>query len=127
MIKGIGQDTVDVRRVARILNEYGERFMDRVFTSEEIAYCLLSTKRSSERFAARFAAKEAFSKAIGTGIRMGFRWREVSVAKLPTGRPILRLHGDLAARYGDLQSHLTISHTDELATAFVILESDSAD
>lgn len=122
MIAGIGVDNVDVRRIARTLEEYGEQFEQKIFTPEEIAYCRWRPERTAERYAARFAAKEAFAKAIGTGIRMGFRWREVSVKKERSGRPILTLSGRTAERHGHLKAHLSLSHTDEMAVAMVVLE-----
>ncbi len=123
MIIGVGIDNVDVDRIARALAQYGERFERKIFSDREIAYCRLTPSRTAERYAARFAAREAFAKAIGTGIRMGFRWKEVTVAKEPTGRPILHLLGTMHERYGHLNAHLSLSHTDSIATALVILES----
>ena len=122
MIIGIGVDNVDVRRIAATLEQYGEQFEQKIFTPEEIVYCRWTPERSAERYAARFAAKEAFAKAIGTGIRMGFRWKEVSVGKEKTGRPVLHLSGRMAERYGHLRHHISLSHTDEMAIAKVILE-----
>lgn len=122
MIAGIGVDNVDVRRVARTLETYGERFERKIFTDSEIAYCRWSPQRTAERYAARFAAKEAFAKAIGTGIRMGFRWREISVAKERSGRPILTLSGRMLERFGHLRISLSLSHTDDMAIAMVVIE-----
>lgn len=127
MIAGIGVDNVEVARIARSLELYGERFERKIFSDREIAYCRLTPSRTAERYAARFAAREAFAKAIGTGIRMGFRWREVTVTKEPTGRPILRLHGRTAERYGHLRLHLSLSHTTTTAVALVLLEDLSGD
>ena len=122
MIFGVGIDNVDVKRIAKTLEQYGERFEQKIFTPEEIAYCRWTPERSAERYAARFAAKEAFAKAIGTGVRMGFRWKEVSVGKESTGRPILHLSGGMAERYGHLSCHISLSHTDEMAMAYIVLE-----
>ena len=127
MIVGTGIDMADVARIAETLERYGERFERRVFSEQEIAYCRRTPSRTAERYAARFAAKEAFAKAIGTGIRMGFRWRDVIVAKERSGRPRLQLEGEMRMRYGHLHSHLTLTHTDTTATAMVILESPDAD
>ena len=76
MIFGIGIDTIEVPRIAQTISDYGEQFVNRIFTQEETTYCM-SRRFSAEHFAARFAAKEAFAKAIGTGIRHGFVWKEV--------------------------------------------------
>ena len=123
MIAGIGIDNVEVGRIERALAQYGERFERKIFSDQEIAYCRLTPSRAAERYAARFAAREAFAKAIGTGVRMGFRWKEVTVAKERSGRPVLHLLGTMRERYGHLNSHLSLSHTDSTAVALVILES----
>jgi holo-[acyl-carrier protein] synthase len=122
MIVGIGIDLADIERIASALEHYGEQFERRVFSDEEIAYCRMTPRRSAERYAARFAAKEAFSKAVGIGIRLGFRWREIVVAKQISGAPILTLRGSMAERYGHLRMHLSLTHTDTMAMAEVILE-----
>ncbi len=122
MIAGVGIDNVDVARIQRMLEEYGEQFEQRVFTTDEIRYCRWNKKRMAERYAARFAAKEAFSKAIGTGVRMGFSWREVFVVKERSGKPSLQLSGKMAERYGHFRMNLSLSHTDDTAMAIVILE-----
>lgn len=122
MIIGIGIDIIEVERIASALAEYGEQFERKVFSDEEIAYCRMTPRRSAERYAARFAAKEAFSKAIGTGIRMGTRWRDIVVRKMPSGRPVLQLRGALAERYGDLNIQLSLTHIESTAMAFVVLE-----
>src|SRR5579872_4190048 len=97
MIFGIGIDTIEVPRIARTIAEYGDRFLLRIFTSEEIAYCN-SRRFSAEHFAARFAAKEAFAKAIGTGIRRGFIWKEVEVRKEYSGKPVIVLHNTMTKK-----------------------------
>jgi holo-[acyl-carrier protein] synthase len=125
MIAGIGVDNVQVVRIERALAQYGERFERKIFSDQEISYCRMTPTRAAERYAARFAAREAFAKAIGTGIRMGFRWKEVTVEKEGSGRPVIRLHGTMRERYGHLNSHLSLSHTGSMAVAIVILESPS--
>ena len=122
MITGIGTDIIEIERIERALNEYGEQFEQRVFTAEEIAYCRGFRHRVAEHYAVRFSAKEAFSKAVGTGIRMGFRWREVGVTRLPGGPPRIVLNGAMKERYGDLRIHLTLSHSDTIAVATVVVE-----
>jgi len=122
MIVGIGTDVIEVDRIRETLARYGERFENRVFDSGEIAYCRLSPRRTAERYAARFAAKEAFSKAVGTGIRMGTRWRDVVVRRHLSGQPWLELHGAAAERCRGLTTHITLTHTDALAVATVVVE-----
>jgi holo-[acyl-carrier protein] synthase len=124
MIVGTGIDIVEVPRIAATLARFGERFLQRVFTSAEIRYCESKLNRA-ERYAARFAAKEAGLKAIGTGLRGGISWRELEVSREPSGRPTLSYHGKAAtyaARIGMRRSLLSLSHTAQHAVAQVILE-----
>jgi holo-[acyl-carrier protein] synthase len=122
MIVGIGTDITEVSRIAETLRVYGERFERKVFSPEEVAYCRSSPRRSAERYAARFAAKEALAKALGLGIARGIHWTDIAVAKLPGGKPELRLSGKAARLCEGLRAHLTLTHTDGLAMAFVVLE-----
>jgi holo-[acyl-carrier protein] synthase len=124
MIVGSGIDLVEIGRVQRSIDRYGQRFLDRIFTAAEQAYCLRKRK-SAESFAARFAAKEAGAKALGTGISHGVNWLEIEVAREPGGRPTLRFHGraaEYAARLGAHHAALSVTHTAELAMASVVLE-----
>ena len=99
MIVGTGVDLAEVPRVRHLVERYGRRFIERVYTPSEIAYVERKANRF-ERFAARFAAKEAGMKAIGTGWRHGVTWQDFEVANLPSGKPTLRLHG-VAARVAE--------------------------
>jgi holo-[acyl-carrier protein] synthase len=124
MIVGSGIDLVEIGRIQRSIDRYGQRFLDRVYTAAEQAYCLRKRK-SAESFAARFAAKEAGAKALGTGISHGVNWLEIEVTREPGGRPTLQLHGraaEFAARLGARRAALSLTHTDELAMASVVLE-----
>lgn len=126
MIVGTGVDIAEVARIQRTLTRYGERFLNRVFTVEEVRYCT-SKANAAERLAARFAAKEAAMKALGTGLRGGITWKDVEVARLPGQRPWLRLSGkaaEVAAALGCKRTHLSLSHTADQAIAHVILESE---
>ncbi len=124
MIVGTGVDIAEVPRIAAAIERFGERFLKRVYTSGEIRYC--ETKaNAAERFAARFAAKEAAMKAIGTGLRGGVTWRDFEVVREPGGRPGLAFTGkaqQVAGQMGVRRAHLSLSHTEELAIAYVILE-----
>src|SRR5438128_11861084 len=91
-VLGIGVDMVQVERIEHSLDRFGERFMKRVFTEGEIAYCV-SMKFPARHFAARFAAKEAASKAFGTGIGQALGWRDIDVHKKASGEPFFVLHG----------------------------------
>lgn len=124
MVVGLGVDISEVPRIRAAAERYGERFLHRVFTEAEIAYCR-SKANQYERFAARFAAKEAAMKAIGTGLRGGITWHDFEVVREPSGRPTLAFHGvaaKAAERLKVRRSSLSITHTEQIAMAQVILE-----
>jgi len=124
MIVGTGVDLAEVERIRASIERFGARFIDRIYTSGEIAYVERKANRF-ERYAARFAAKEAGMKAIGTGWKQGVTWRDFEVANLPSGKPTLRLHGvaaEIASKLGVRNISLSITHTAELGMAHVILE-----
>jgi holo-[acyl-carrier protein] synthase len=120
VLAGIGIDMVEVSRVKKALNRWGERFLHRVFTSEERDYC--HRKAFPEQsLAARFAAKEAVLKAIGTGLSGGIRWTDVEVVNDKSGKPEVRLDKKIIQRIGDKKILLSISHTKEFTIALAIL------
>jgi holo-[acyl-carrier protein] synthase len=124
LIVGTGVDLAEVSRIRASVERYGARFVQRVFTAKEIAYVERKANKY-ERFAARFAAKEAGMKALGTGWSRGVTWKDFEVANLPSGRPTLVLHGVAAAIAGELgvkTVQLSLTHTSELALAWVLLE-----
>jgi holo-[acyl-carrier protein] synthase len=124
MIIGSGIDLVEIGRIQQSVDRYGKRFLDRVYTAGEQAYCLRKRK-SAESLAARFAAKEAGAKALGTGISHGVSWLEFEVLREPGGRPTLQFHGraaQIAGRMGVAHVALSITHTAGLAMASVVLE-----
>jgi len=121
-IIGIGIDATDIPRVAEVLDRYGERFLRRIYTDGEIAYC---TRRRNPvpHLAGRFAAKEAAMKALGTGHSHGVLWKDIEVVR-GGGPPRLVFHGGAARRAEQMQvtsSLLTITHSDALALAQVLL------
>jgi holo-[acyl-carrier protein] synthase len=124
MIIGLGIDIAEPARVRAAAERYGWRFLERVFTEKEIAYC--ERKRNKwERYAARFAAKEAAFKALGIGWRRGVRWQEVEVTNLASGQPTLAFSGraqEFARRLGVRNVSLSLTHTEQHAFAQVILE-----
>src|SRR5262252_8215691 len=125
MIVGTGIDIAEVPRIAESVQRFGERFVRRVFTEEEIRYCNSKANRV-ERFAARFAAKEAAMKALGTGWNRGVRWRDIEVVRQRGSRPTIKFYGvaaEFAAKLGTNNTALSLSHTPEQAIANVILES----
>ena len=124
MIVGSGIDLVEIGRIQQSMDRYGSRFLNRVYTGAEQAYCLRKHK-AAESFAARFAAKEAGAKALGTGIRNGVSWLEIEVVSEASGRPTIQYHGraaQFAARLGVSRAALSITHTSGLAMASVVLE-----
>ncbi len=127
MIIGIGSDITDIRRIEKVIERHGDRFLSRIFTDTERARAERRAK-SVETYAKRFAAKEACAKALGTGIRQGVWWRDMGVVNLSSGRPTMKLTGGAAARLAKLtpagmQARIDVSITDEypLAQAFVII------
>jgi holo-[acyl-carrier protein] synthase len=125
MIVGTGIDIAEVDRIRASMERFGRRFLERVFTSDEIRYCE-SKANKAERYAGRFAAKEAAMKAIGTGWSRGVRWQDVEVKRSPGGRPTIVFHGKAEEYFRKLKAaraHLSITHTGGQAMAQVILES----
>ncbi len=131
MIIGIGSDLIDIRRVEKVIERHGDRFLDRIFTDTERAKAERRAKNHRmvvATFAKRFAAKEACSKALGTGIRQGVWWRDMGVVNLAGGRPTMKLTGGALARLDALtpqgyEARIDLSITDDwpLAQAFVII------
>jgi holo-[acyl-carrier protein] synthase len=127
MILGLGSDSIDIRRIERSIERYGERFLNRIFTETERAKAERRRNRV-ETYAKRFAAKEACSKALGTGIRQGVWWRDMGVVNLPSGRPTMQLTGGALKRLEALtppghaaQIDLTITDDGPMAQAIVII------
>lgn len=124
MIVGSGIDLVEIDRIQHSLDRYGERFLNRVYTPAEQAYCLRK-RNAAESLAARFAAKEAGAKALGTGMSRGVTWVEIEVVREPGGRPALKFHGRAAQMARTLHARraaLSLTHTANLAMASVVLE-----
>lgn len=124
MIVGTGIDMVEIDRIAQSIARYGDRFLTRIFTPGEIAYCQRK-KNSAESFAARFAAKEAGAKALGTGIQHGVTWKELEVRRLPGHRPNLYFSGraeEIAMQLGVRHISLSLTHNTTTAMAAVHLE-----
>jgi holo-[acyl-carrier protein] synthase len=127
MIIGIGSDICDARRLAKVIERHGDRFLDRVFTPTERAKADKRRNRV-ETYAKRFAAKEACSKALGTGLRAGVWWRDMGVVNLPSGRPTLELTGGAKRRLMSMippgyEPRIDLTMTDEgpTAQAFVVI------
>jgi holo-[acyl-carrier protein] synthase len=128
MIIGIGNDLIDIRRVEKVIEKHGERFINRIFTDVEIRKSERRRQRVAS-YAKRFAAKEACSKALGTGMNAGVFWRDMGVVNLPGGKPTMELTGGAARRLAALvppghrpEIHLTITDEFPLAQAIVVIE-----
>jgi holo-[acyl-carrier protein] synthase len=121
-VLGIGTDIVEIERIQKTMETYGNRFLNRVFTRTEQAYCDSFNETKYLHYAARFAAKEAFSKAIGTGIAQGTTFTSIGIVNLPNGKPEIELFGALAERWDACIIHVTLSHTNSVALAVVVIE-----
>lgn len=124
MIVGSGIDLAEIARIQHAWDRYGSRFLERIYTGAEQAYCLRK-RNAAESLAARFAAKEAGAKALGTGMSHGVTWLEIEVVREPGGRPALKFHGraaEMARKLGVRQAALSLTHTGDLAMASVVLE-----
>ena len=128
MIYGIGTDICDVRRVRASFERHGERFARRILSDAELATWKDRHARWPERglrfLATRFSAKEAFSKAVGLGMRMPMSWQLCEVGKLPSGKPVIVLHGGLKAWFEaqGLSAHVSVTDETDYAASFVVVE-----
>ena len=125
MVLGLGTDLIEIARIEESLERHGERFLHKIFTESEIAYCLQKKRSSAESFAARFAAKEAGAKALGTGISRGVSWKELEVRREIGERPTLHLSGraaERAAQMGVRTLSLSLTHSRDVAMAVVVAE-----
>ena len=128
MIIGLGNDMVDIRRIEKTLERYGDRFLERIFTDIEQKKSDARAQRAAS-YAKRFAAKEACSKALGTGFHCGVFWKDMGVVNEPSGRPTLQLTGGAKAQLDKItpqghraQIHLTITDDHPYAQAIVVIE-----
>lgn len=128
MIYGIGTDVCDVRRIRASLERHGDRFPQRILSGAEMATWRARTARWPERglryLATRFSAKEAFSKAIGLGMRMPMAWRLCEIGRLPSGQPVIVLHGGLKDWFDamGLVAHVSVTDETDYAASFVVVE-----
>ena len=128
MILGVGSDLIDIRRIEKAIERFGDRFLDRIFTETERRRCDRRGVTRVASYARRFAAKEAAAKALGTGFRKGVFWRDLGVVNLPSGQPGMRLTGGALQRLesitpAGMMARLDVSLTDEppLAQAVVVI------
>jgi len=128
MIHGIGTDICDIRRLRATLARRGDRFAEKVLGFEELRVFQARRTRVEARgvayLATRFSAKEAFSKAIGRGMRMPMTWRACEILNLPSGAPVIRLHGALAEWFSQqgLRAHVSVTDETDYAASFVVVE-----
>ncbi|MCU0761481.1 MAG: holo-ACP synthase [Hydrogenophaga sp.] len=128
MIYGIGTDICDIRRVEATWSRQGDRFAQRVLADGELAVWRQRSARWPQRglrfLATRFSAKEAFSKAIGLGMRMPMTWRHCEIRNLPSGQPVVVLHGELKRWFEEqgLRAHVTVTDESDYAASFVVVE-----
>ena len=129
MILGIGTDLANIERIANVLDRFGDRFRDRVFTEREKRRALRRVDDEAATLAKRWAAKEACSKALGTGLRMGIAWRDMAVSNLHTGQPVMHLTGWAAERLDRMTPegheavvHVTLTDDHPWAHAVVVIE-----
>jgi holo-[acyl-carrier protein] synthase len=121
-IIGIGTDITECLRIARMVERYGELFLNRVYTPTEIRYCQ-NRKQATQHFTGRWAAKEAVLKALGTGWARGISWRDIEVRNEPGGKPVVAVRGgakEVVERLGVAQLLVSISHCHTHATAYAI-------
>ncbi len=126
LIVGTGVDLIEIDRIREAYRRHGERFLRRCFTENEIAYCLRK-KDPSESLAGRFAVKEGVIKAFGHGFGGRWKWRDIEVAREPSGKPTLRLHRrfeELRVERGITRTHVSIAHSKRDAIAWVLFEKD---
>lgn len=116
MVKGIGIDIVEIKRLKAAVNKHGKSFLKKIFTDQEIAYCSHRRALKFPELAVRFAAKEAYAKAIGTGIN-GIGWKEIEVVSNPKGQPFLKIKGKLSRKV-----QVSLSHSRDYAVASVYVE-----
>ena len=124
MVLGIGTDLIEIDRIERSIERFGDRFLHKIFTPAEIDFCRRK-KAAAESFAVRFAAKEAAAKALGTGIARGIGWKDIEVRRSPGQAPTLHWHGraaELAHVRGIRRVSVSLTHSRQMAMAFVVAE-----
>lgn len=126
LVVGVGTDLIEIERIEQSIRRFGDAFLHRVYTAEEIAYCTRK-KNAAESYAARFAAKEAAAKALGTGISRGVSWKEIEVRRSPGMRPELHLSGraeEIARGLKVSRISLSLSHSRSLSIAVAVAEDE---
>lgn len=121
MIYGIGIDIIEIVRIKKSINKYGDAFINKIFTKNEIEYCI-NKPNIYQHFAARFAGKEAVAKALSTMAPNGFNWKDIEIYNLENGLPQVKLFGKLAGFIDQTKSlMISMSHSDKYVTCFAII------
>ncbi len=124
MIFGIGIDIIEIERIKRSVEKFGDLFLNKIFTENELNYCL-SKKNKFQHLAARFAAKEAIAKSLATGWSKGFRWKDIDIVNEKNGLPKVNLRGKMSEFLGKEKSlKITMSHSENYVTCFAIIYSN---
>ena len=126
MIEGVGVDVVEIRRLQRAIDQWGNFFLHKIFTDRELAYAQ-SKKNPLPHIAARFAVKEAVAKALSTGWSGGFRWKDVEVENNPSGKPSVVLNGQVKDLLKGSRILVSISHSENVVVAFAVIEKSGDD
>ncbi len=121
MIKGIGIDVVEVKRIEKVYRKFGNRFLKKVYTDREIEFCN-KRKNMFLSLASRFAAKEAFMKALGRGFLGGLRWKDIEIEDTELSLPRIKLYGKAKELNENSSIYLSVSHIEDIATAVVVRE-----
>lgn len=125
MIYGIGIDIIEIERIEKSVERFGDKFLNRIFTRKELEYCL-SKASKYQHLAARFAAKEAIAKALSFNGDRGFSWQDIEITNKPNGRPVPQLFNRMKQIVGDDKLlKITMSHSDHYVTCFAILSTKS--
>jgi holo-[acyl-carrier protein] synthase len=125
VIGGIGVDVIEIPRIQRAIDEWGDTFLEKIFTPQELSYAR-ARKNATQHIAGRFAVKEAVAKALSTGWSGGFRWKDVEVENDASGKPSVRLHGHVQELLEGSRILVSISHSDNVVVAFAVIESARA-
>lgn len=120
MLKGIGNDIIEISRIERAIQRHGDRFLNKIFTPKERAYCA-GYAEAKRHYAGRFAAKEAVVKALGTGFRLGISWIDIEILNDALGKPVVYFSKHVQALLGDVQCLISISHCREFASAVAVI------
>ena len=121
MVLGLGIDIIEISRIKKSINEFGDNFLKKVYTPKEIEYCSGKANKY-QHFAARFAAKEAVYKAFSTSHQEGLSWQDIEITNEPSGMPVVKLNGKLKSFLSDNKDlKISISHTDNFVTCVAII------